>query len=1118
MKAHPTRYAARDGAVVGHNQGRAFNRPLYVANTNAFVLAGDLPAARFVSADTIHGTLVMGISRGGRTRWFQDMADIVMEYRPARVRWVLRDPAVAGLTAVFDVVALGDEVGFAAKVCCTGAKAGDALVWTYGGAITWAGPEKNLNWEFDPHVNPAVNGPVCDPAHCFDNGVEVRRGGFTVASRAGPAYPTVGRCSVADAPVVASAYSLYGVGRRALATPVWAESKQASQGSVFAQGYDATSCAAPPCRIQRRAPLVVGRIDIKTQPEVTWSFARVQVGIRRRTDRKPTHPERRFAAGLARSAALASRIVVETPDPRLNAAAAAVAAALDGAWYPPVFHHGAMLWNRRFPGWRTMCGGTAAGWHDRVRAEAAFYCGHQLRSSPNRSGKADPALQLCVPAPDSRFYGRGRIVQDQGVYNMQSQFFDQLVRAWRWTGDAQLEKLLRPALDLHLEWLRECFDPDGDGLYESVINCWPTDSVWYGGGGGAEDTSHAYSGHVAARDLARRAGDTAAANRHDAMSHFIRRAFRDRLWIKAKGHSALYREQGGLERPHEDAWLYSIFLPIDAGLVGPDSDLAAASLHYTEWALQNDRMPHGGRRVWTSNFVPAIWSVRELWPGDNYHLALAYFKTGLARDGWDVFRGTFQHTAFDHLVPGDFGAATGGTDFGDSTHMFARTLVEGLFGYAPDYPNDIVRIAPQFPEDWDRARLRTADVELNYRRTKGKITLEIKLTKAAAAQVDIPVSAAGFISVKANGRDAAWGRWPGYGRTVVRVELPAGHGGVIVVKADKPAQDFKPVVIEGKQGDPITLRAWKAAISGISDPQGAIGQARMSHGFMVDGRLTGAVGFHTVRARVDFGWHPQWRLFHIKINDARPVRTRALRRPSVEAGWDCIDLSRILNGDIRTIFQQQYLSPRPETVSARIGRDGYSPWTFVYWNSGPPRITLDGVPGMLEGPGARRLRTPQGVPFAWNAGARNIAFTSRWDNWPDRVSVRVGRKGASVWFLICGSTNPMQCRIANAVLRLRYADGAEETLELVPPVNYWNLCPIRVNFLAPGQENRDDYTAKTDAFCLPAVRPETVQLGDNCRAMLLNWPLRPGIALERVTLETLSAEVVVGLMGVTVMR
>jgi hypothetical protein len=34
----------------------------------------------------------------------------------------------------------------------------------------------------------------------------------------------------------------------------------------------------------------------------------------------------------------------------------------------------------------------------------------------------------------------------------------------------------------------------------------------------------------------------------------------------------------------------------------------------------------------------------------------------------------------------------------------------------------------------------------------------------------------------------------------------------------------------------------------------------------------------------------------------------------------------------------------------------------------------------------------------------------------------------------------------------------------------------------------------------------------------LPWRLRPGVALKSVTLETLSQEVVIGLMGVTVMN
>jgi hypothetical protein len=36
--------------------------------------------------------------------------------------------------------------------------------------------------------------------------------------------------------------------------------------------------------------------------------------------------------------------------------------------------------------------------------------------------------------------------------------------------------------------------------------------------------------------------------------------------------------------------------------------------------------------------------------------------------------------------------------------------------------------------------------------------------------------------------------------------------------------------------------------------------------------------------------------------------------------------------------------------------------------------------------------------------------------------------------------------------------------------------------------------------------------------MVLSWKLRPGVALQDVTLETLSQDVVIGLMGVSLMN
>ena len=123
------------------------------------------------------------------------------------------------------------------------------------------------------------------------------------------------------------------------------------------------------------------------------------------------------------------------------------------------------------------------------------------------------------------------------------------------------------------------------------------------------------------------------------------------------------------------------------------------------------------------------------------------------------------------------------------------------------------------------------------------------------------------------------------------------------------------------------------------------------------------------------------------------------------------------------------------------------------------------------------------------------------------VTVPVHRQAEAVWLLVCGSTIPMQTRIANAALRFRYADGQVETLELVPPLNFWSLCPW----------GGMDYSYQTDAFCLPKQPPPTVRLGNNCRAMVLSWKLRPGAQTRGLTLETLSQDVVIGLMGVSLM-
>jgi len=1070
-------YLAEQGAIVGHNRPFFNNRPLYGDHQPAFAAAGDRPHLRFANKPNIYGNLTLAVQRGEATRWLHDFADVTSRYRPGRIDWVCRDPLFTGLTVSLEAVPLAAAEGFALRLTAHGSQAGDRLIWTFGGAT----PAKDASQQNDPVVakqkvdNPDPLSPVLrkrfQPDDCKGNQLRLDAGRF-VLTTADAVRNVIGRCTQGEL--------------RLADASAWENPSKLPSSSAGT------------------LPLACGVIDLASPHQACWAVEAVGENVL--ASPACDDPSAAFARATARVETLGRQVVVDTPEPSLNAGVAAACYAMDSTFYPPVYVHGAMAWNIPFPGWRTIYGPTAFGWHDNVKTEARHYLASQNRDTTARTAQATPFRRLCVQSRESRFHGRGRITLDQGPYNFQTQFFDQLIHAWRSTGDKELEAMLRESLPLHMEWVQDCFDPDNDGLYESYINTWPSDSVWSNGGGSAEETAYAYAGYSALADLAKLAGDDAAAQRHQAQAAKIRAALHDQLWLPKKGYVAQYKEQGGLRRVHEDSWLGAIFLPIETGLLDPAQ--SAQSLHYTEWALERVTMPFGGNRCWMSNWVPSAWSVREMYPGDNYALALAYFRTGLAEEGWDLLRGNYLESMFHGVVPGGLACANAGTDFTDVLSMFCRTVVEGLFGYRPDYPNGVVRLAPQFPAAWQKASITTPDFTMRLVGKTGVQHWTVDLTRSARLALDVPLRAQEISSVVVNGQPATCSVLPGFGCSIARIETGPGLKSEVVIHyVPVPASPLS-TALTAEVGKPVDVAAGPDPIEELSDPQGAL-----TDQLPADGRVTAKAaanpGHHLLQARVKVGDLPQWHLFKLRIDDPGAAAIDAAKRIDKippDAKWDTCDIRDRLNADVRTIYQQQYLSPRPQTCSVRLGSDGYSPWTFAYWNTKVPVIDLAQAPSMLDKDGL--LRAPQGVPFAWPGGKHNIAFVSQWDNWPRSVTVPVGKSGAAAWFLVCGSTNPMQCRIANARLRLTYADGVTDDLDLVPPLNFWSLCPL----------GSADYDYHRDRFALPATPPATVQLGENCRAILLNARLRPGVELKQVTLEALSQEVVIGLMGVTVMR
>jgi hypothetical protein len=1080
------RYAAQDRQIVGRNRTCFNNRPLYCeSRTDGVALAGDRPFVRLIAKPCVWGGFSAAIVRDGAGKWFHDYSEVESRYRCGRMAWRIADSSLPAVKVTFEAVPLKGAAGFALRLKARGLKGGDQLVWAFGGARNDENPREH--WDPIMHGNPKVlkvgNPRKPDqklglvPDWCSGNRVLIEGQTF--------------RLSPNDA------------------APQAAAGRSGRAGRLCS--VDASACSNPaalPKTPADKLPMVCGAIDLKAgEDEVFWAIE--VASVQADAEALPiASPARAFQDATAYLESI-ERVQVDTPDPRLDAAVAAACHAIDAACDrdPFVFCHGCMSFHIHFLGWRVICGSTALGWHDRVKGNAAYYAAAQVKQDPARTRpQPDANKRYCHEGPQSRFYGRGHIETPYRMYNTQSQFFDQTIRDWRWTADRELESILRSALELHLEWARECFDPDDDGLYESYINTLPTDSVWYNGGGSVEESAYAYSGHLAAMDMARRAGDAATVERHKARAEKIRRALTDSLWLKDRGYFGLYLEQGGLHRVHSNAWVYSEFLPIDAEMTTPEQALQA--LYYTEWGLERIHLPFGGQLCQPSNWVPSKWSVRDMFGGDMWHLALAYFETGLADEGWDLLLGAMLETAYAGAVPGGFSHIGAGTDFADCKDMFARAVVEGLFGYDPDYPNGVVHLRPMFPSAWPKASIRTPDYAFDYLQDGNVDRYKLTLTREADVDFRLPICAEKVRRITLDGREVPWMAEAGFGCTWVRLRVGATKTAGIAIELAGRLRHGAAVSIEGQVGDIVHLAAPRGRIVRWRDFHGAIGDAR-ADGPRIHARLARKPGHHLVLAEVQVGESSQWQLFKLHVTDPKGEADLTARQPREaprDTTWECLDLAPQFNGDVRAIFKQRYLSPRPQTCSVRLGLDGYSAWTFSYWGDQPPAIDLGNLPKLAEGPG--RFMTPQNVPFVQLPEGRNIAFTSLWDNWPQSVSVPVGRQADVVWLLVCGSTNPMQSHIANAAVRFHYADGQIESLELVPPVNFWSLC----------RWGGVDYSYMLDAFCLPPRPPPTVQLGNDCRAMVLSWRLRPGVKLDSLTLETLSQDVVIGLMGVSLMN
>lgn len=167
---------------------------------------------------------------------------------------------------------------------------------------------------------------------------------------------------------------------------------------------------------------------------------------------------------------------------------------------------------------------------------------------------------------------------------------------------------------------------------------------------------------------------------------------------------------------------------------------------------------------------------------------------------------------------------------------------------------------------------------------------------------------------------------------------------------------------------------------------------------------------------------------------------------------------------------------------------------------------------------------PSGIIFKTpgDTSKKNILFSSQWENYPGEVEIPLSGKASAVFFLLAGSTNPMQSRMDNGVIKVHYTDGTVEKLALRNPENWW---PIEKDMFIDGF-----------AFFTGAVRPLRIHLKtgmivgsadgaawngkdiDGGAATALGIRLDAKKTLSGITLSTLCNDVVIGMMGITLVR
>lgn len=764
--------------------------------------------------------------------------------------------------------------------------------------------------------------------------------------------------------------------------------------------------------------------------------------------------ERLYAKAWQHHEWLAGNIVFDTPDPYLNTMGGTLMAAADGAWDGEVWLHGAIVWRMQLNGWRAGFLGDLLGLPDRAVSHFNAYANSQITD-------VEPVIPNPTPDPEKL------LTREAKTWGTQMYSNGYICRYPN-------RKDIMHHYDMNLNYIDELLlHLEYDANKDYLRKMWPVIKL-----------------HLA---WEKRNFDPDDDGLYDAYCC---------IWAS----DALYYNGGAVS--HSTAYNYRT-LRLAARIceiLGEDPTYYKKEADKTLKAM-NER----------------------LWLKDRGHWAEYQDLMGLKR--------THEHAALWSIyTPIDCGMATPdqairATQYVDSCIPHIPVVIEGVKTSKKDKPLYQISTTDWLPYDW------------SINNVAAEETMHMALAYFQAGRNE-----EGFRLIKANIMDQAYlGGSPGNFGQISYYDRARGE----------LYRDFS-------DNAGISARAFIEGLYGIR-PDALNGRCYIRPGFPAEWKHA---SIQTPYMKYTFRREGNKEIYEIEQNFAQPLQivlrqntgvgyvetvgttekkqtitvTRAkqqpLPRPLITAeridgkAWgnnfddvktdrlETVNMDAKWNSNVGDIFKNFYLSPRPKVTTLTIPAHGIGEWCHPEFTANINDVAL-----------RRQVKdqvftTELGIPFRTPAKGRNIAYTSLWDNYPDAVTIPLQGKASHAYLLMAGSTNHMQSRIDNGQIVVTYTDGTTDTLPLYNPHNW---CPIEQDYYEDGlQFHAAQPRPYRLDFASLKVSREHMPMGERYgyqqrdfkagAAILLDMPLNAQKQLRDITVRTLSNDVVIGIMGVTLQR